>query len=296
LWGGKLAQYTPETFLQTVWEHNPFFVGFKQHDAQEFAGFLLNRLGEEEGEEEGKKNFISNLFGGSYQSTITCKSCGYVSVSNTKFCGPVSVSIPPKKWMDENSAPSAEPKPKAKKGKGRRRNRRVSLEDCLRYTHQSSVLDGDNAYKCTGCGRLVDAVKEFKLSVLPSNYLIIQLVRTKFSNSRVSKDNTLIDCPLHNLDMKPFAKPGAAGSPYNLFAVVNHQGRSMNQGHFTCLGLRTKPLDLREASGSTWLEYNDKDVKSVKQDRISEVQSYMLFYERRELHVSPSFPARRYSL
>ena len=98
--------------------------------------------------------------------------------------------------------------------------------------------------------KLVRAEKSTCIAALPPEYLFIHIGRTVYDMSTFSskKDQTHIAFPLKELDMsacfaqQPATSNAAAGGVssgshlYDLYAVVNHHGRGLNEGHFTSFG------------------------------------------------------------
>jgi hypothetical protein len=56
--------------------------------------------------------------------------------------------------------------------------------------------------------------------------------------------------------------------------MVCHQGRGIKQGHFTTLGFA--------AHEQQWYLFNDSKVTPVAAERVSNYQSYLLFFRRRD--------------
>jgi ubiquitin C-terminal hydrolase len=101
------------------------------------------------------------------------------------------------------------------------------------------------------------------------------------------KDQTHIAFPLRGLDLAPFlpqqnpadGKDSSTttmsheGYLYDLYALVNHHGRGLNEGHFTCYG--------HHREKDCWLLFNDARVNVVSEEKVQEAQAYLLFYVRR---------------
>uniref|UniRef100_A0A914WJU2 ubiquitinyl hydrolase 1 n=1 Tax=Plectus sambesii TaxID=2011161 RepID=A0A914WJU2_9BILA len=60
---------------------------------------------------------------------------------------------------------------------------------------------------------------------------------------------------------------------YDLFAVVNHKGESINSGHYTAFC--RNPVD------SQWRHFDDTFVEKVEPKKVISNNAYLLFYERR---------------
>lgn len=66
---------------------------------------------------------------------------------------------------------------------------------------------------------------------------------------------------------------GSEKYEYDLFAVVTHHGRGMQEGHFTAYA--------RNPLTQSWLLFNDASVRPVDDATVSASQPYMLFYQRK---------------
>ncbi|PIK48608.1 putative ubiquitin carboxyl-terminal hydrolase 19 [Apostichopus japonicus] len=124
LWSGKYKSYAPSKFKTIIATKASQFMGFAQHDAQEFMDFLLDGLHEDlnrvkvkpytqtfdsDGrpdeviaEESWKRHkrrndsFISDIFQGQYKSKLVCPVCNKVSITFDPFMQ-LSVPLPRKK-------------------------------------------------------------------------------------------------------------------------------------------------------------------------------------------------------
>ncbi|XP_072023222.1 ubiquitin carboxyl-terminal hydrolase 19-like [Amphiura filiformis] len=125
LWSGKFRSYAPLKLKTVIATKASQFMGFAQHDAQEFMAFLLDGLHEdlnrikekpytetvdsdgrpdevvaEEAWATHKKrkndSFIVDLFQGQYKSKLVCPECGKVSITFDPFMQ-LSVPLPKKK-------------------------------------------------------------------------------------------------------------------------------------------------------------------------------------------------------
>lgn len=157
----------------------------------------------------------------------------------------------------------------------------VSLSHCLDYTFKNpEVLSGDNSFRCAKCKKLVSAVKSNGISKLPPQYLILHLSRSQFNmrTLKTSKNQCHVDFPLKELDMSPFVE-GKVPGLYDLIGVVVHHGRSMNVGHYTSFGLRTKAEDAAE---EVWMRYNDALVQVATETEVLRSEACLLWFECRK--------------
>lgn len=153
----------------------------------------------------------------------------------------------------------------------------------------------DNRYNCSGCGDKVRARKETVIAALPAQFVVLHVSRTCFDpkSFRVSKDQHHLEFPLDGLDLSPFVDGGdkatgkgkgkgkskgnaASRQTWSLCAVVNHHGRSMDIGHFTCYA---RPPEADGTLGKDWFLFNDASVKHAKPEEVQASQAYLLFYQ-----------------
>ncbi|KAK2791273.1 hypothetical protein FQN52_004949 [Onygenales sp. PD_12] len=245
-----------------------------QMDVDEFYNLLFDRWESQILSAEDKKLFRS-FYGGQLVQQIKSKECEHISERLEPF-----------------SAIQCDIKGKA------------GLEDSLRAYVEGEVMQGDNKYSCTSCGRHVDAVKRACLKDLPDN-LIFHLKRFDFDviSMMRSKINDEFQFP-ERLDMTPYTveyltNPSDPIAPdvFELVGVLVHSGTA-ESGHYYSY-IRERPA----SDPNAWVEFNDSDVSrfdsskipdqcfggmndpihgpNMGQVRFNKVwNAYMLFYQR----------------
>ncbi|KAJ5446004.1 Peptidase C19 ubiquitin carboxyl-terminal hydrolase 2 [Penicillium cf. griseofulvum] len=203
-----------------------------QMDVDEFYNLLFDRWEAQVLDTEKKKKFRS-FYGGQLVQQIKSMECDHISERLEPF-----------------SAIQCEIKGKA------------TLEDSLRAYVAGEVMQGDNKYSCTSCGRHVDAVKRACLKDVPDN-LIFHLKRFDFDMVHMlrSKINDEFQFP-HHIDMTPYtvehlSDPEQTIAPdiFELVGVLVHTGTA-ESGHYYSYTLE-RPSSGGEAN---WVEFNDSDV------------------------------------
>lgn len=244
-----------------------------QMDVDEFYNLLFDRWEAQVMDPEDKKKFRS-FFGGQLVQQIKSKECPHISERLEPF-----------------SAIQCDIKGKA------------TLEESLQAYVEGEIMQGDNKYSCTACGRHVDAVKRACLKEVPDN-LIFHLKRFDFDMVTMlrSKINDQFQFP-QRIDMTPYnveslSDLSAHVEPdvFELVGVLVHTGTA-ESGHYYSY-TRERPT-----AGATpsWVEFNDADVSSFNPSTIADqcfggqthsVQgmggvhinkvwnAYMLFYQR----------------
>lgn len=121
-------------------------------------------------------------------------------------------------------------------------------------------------YKCVGCAKRVRAKKKHLLTS-PPPCLSIQLKR--FSKARGKLNTNIEISPELNIS-KYFAESPIHELKYKLVAVVNHLGKTCNDGHYTTI-VHTRSEE--------YYEFDDKAVRKVNANSIKGSEAYLLFYE-----------------
>lgn len=142
---------------------------------------------------------------------------------------------------------------------------RVCLQDALRdHFSLPQLVD----WFCPRCRRSVKAGQTFRLWKLPPR-LIIHLKRYVESSARKLDFNVSFPSVL---DLSPWVVGSMQReSPiFNLYAAIEHSGRSINGGHYTAIARR---------SGS-WFSFNDSQSHSCSPAIIAPSRVAILFFER----------------
>lgn len=266
----------PEGAVRSIrtYDNEPIDVTI-QMDVDEFYNLLFDRWEAQITDPEDKKRFRS-FYGGQLVQQIKSKECEHISERLEPF-----------------SAIQCDIKGKA------------NLEESLQAYVEGEIMQGDNKYSCTSCGRHVDAVKRACLKEIPDN-LIFHLKRFDFDMLTMmrSKINDEFQFP-ERIDMTPYKVEYLSDSNveldqdiFELVGVLVHSGTA-ESGHYYSY-IRERP-----SAGSTksWVEFNDADVTSFDPSKIAEQcfggmndgfhnstmgparfgkvwNAYMLFYQR----------------
>jgi ubiquitin carboxyl-terminal hydrolase 34 len=208
-----------------------------QMDADEFFNMLFDKV-ETLLKGSPQDHILKNFFGGTMLNQIISKECEHTSEREEGFFS-FSVEVKGKK----------------------------KLEDSLELFVQGDVLEGDNKYMCSTCGKKVDALKRCCLKGLPNN-LIIHLKRFEFDfeSMRRTKLNDHCEFPTR-LSLEPYTKEGLhrreqqqAGKAveplhplsyyeYELSGILVHTGTA-ESGHYYSF------IKERGANGR-WYQFND---------------------------------------
>lgn len=209
----------------------PQFMGYNQQDSCEFLRVLLDglhhdlnrvrskpRYQEMSGDsKKGKANvalewweyslsrdnsLVTDFFQGQQVSTISCKKCGYETLSCDTFLD-LALSLP-----DRSSA---------------------TIQECFdNYTALSGVLE---SYRCEKCKNVKCCTQQSGLWRYPK-IMVIQLKRFSCSSWSRSKLSTEIEFP-EALDLRRYShnKEEVKYGVYRLYGVSHHMG-SLKSGHY----------------------------------------------------------------
>ncbi|KAM9426772.1 ubiquitin carboxyl-terminal hydrolase 42 isoform 2-T2 [Pholidichthys leucotaenia] len=181
--------------------------------------------------------FIHQVFGGYLRSRVKCLNCKAVSDTFDPFLD-ITLEI--------KTAPS--------------------VSKALEQFVKPEQLEGENAYKCTKCKKMVTASKRFTIH-RSANVLTLSLKRfANFSGGKITKDVKYPEC----LDLQPFMSQSQGESQlYGLYAVLVHSGFSCHAGHYFCY---------IKASNGQWYQMNDSSVSISDIRSVLNQQAYVLFY------------------
>ncbi|XP_034414049.1 ubiquitin carboxyl-terminal hydrolase 42 isoform X1 [Cyclopterus lumpus] len=214
-----------------------------QEDAHEFLRYTVDAMqksclpGAKLDRQTQATTYIHQVFGGYLRSRVKCLNCKAVSDTFDPFLD-ITLEI--------KTTPS--------------------VSKALEQFVKPEQLDGENAYKCTKCKKMVTASKRFTIH-RSSNVLTFSLKRfANFSGGKITKD---VKYP-EFLDLRPFMSQ-SQGEPqvYGLYAVLVHSGFSCHAGHYFCY---------IKASNGQWYQMNDSSVSVSDIRSVLNQQAYVLFY------------------
>ncbi|XP_053703602.1 ubiquitin carboxyl-terminal hydrolase 42 [Synchiropus splendidus] len=214
-----------------------------QEDAHEFLRYTVDAMqksclpGSKLDRQTQATTFIHQVFGGYLRSRVKCLNCKAVSDTFDPFLD-VTLEI--------KTAPS--------------------VSKALEQFVKPEQLEGENAYKCSKCKKLVTASKRFTIH-RNSNVFTLSLKRfASFSGGKITKDVKYSEY----LDLRPFmSQSQGEPQPYALYAVLVHSGFSCHAGHYFCY---------IKASNGQWYQMNDSSVAVSDLRSVVNQQAYVLFY------------------
>uniref|UniRef100_A0A8C1QCX5 Ubiquitin carboxyl-terminal hydrolase n=1 Tax=Cyprinus carpio TaxID=7962 RepID=A0A8C1QCX5_CYPCA len=216
-----------------------------QEDAHEFLRYTVDAMqksclpGNKLDRQTQATTFVHQIFGGYLRSRVKCLNCKAVSDTFDPY---LDISLEIKTAQ--------------------------TLSKAFEQFVKPEQLDGDNAYKCSKCKKMVTASKRFTIH-RSSNVLTISLKRfTNFNGGKITKDVRYTEY----LDLRPFMSQ-SHGEPqiYALYAVLVHSGFSCHAGHYYCY---------IKASNGQWYQMNDSSVSFSDIRTVLNQQAYLLFYIR----------------
>jgi len=144
----------------------------------------------------------------------------------------------------------------------------VSIYECLDLYVEAETLDGENGIYNEETKEKEAVEKVIAFWSLP-DILVMDIKRFNYTNS---KNNTLVDFPIDNLDLSGYVIGYNRSSyVYNLYGVCNHMG-GVNGGHYTCF--------VKNDNGK-WYHYDDDVVTEVKDAKgIITRNAYCFFYAK----------------
>jgi len=240
--------YSPVELVRNLKALSRNFAPGRQADAHEFIRFLLddmNRilLGIPRGKichdrQQEMQTLVHEIFGGCYESKVSCQSCG--SSSNT-FEPFLDVSL------DLEGV--------------------NTITKALKNFITPERLFGRNRYFCSQCKQKKDASKVFQFRRIP-NVFIFHLKRFRFTRKEtkfVSYDETLDFSSF--MPMKDITDDNSLH--YRLCAVVVHEGFSIHGGHYYAF--------VRNSNG-IWYLKDDECTRQVGIQTVLQQRAYLLFY------------------
>lgn len=209
---------------------------YQQEDAHEFLRALLGTL-----VMHGQNKELSSLFDGLLESSVTCQTCFRPSLTRDRYMD-LSLDIA----------------------------KADTLTEALEEFTSTETLSGDNCVFCRHCDKKRPATKGLRLATAPS------ILVTHFKRFAYDKMGRLVRLRKHvefptTLEIGDFMSKvnQARPPPYELVAVLVHQGVSCDSGHYLAY--------VKHAGG--WYKCNDAVVERVDLDTVLRQQAYILMYE-----------------
>ena len=205
----------------------------------------------------GQHKPLSSLFDGLLESAVTCLTCRKPSLTRDRYMD-LSLDI-----VSSNIQ---------------------TLPDALEEFCATETLVGDNKVHCRHCQGKRNATKGLRLATAPS-ILVIHLKRFAFdAYGRLVRLSKLVDFD-ERLEIGDYMSRvnKARPPPYELVAVLVHQGRSCESGHYIAF----------TRHDGDWYKCNDSVVEQVPVETVLKQQAYILVYEvadmrRKHGYASPS--------
>jgi len=215
---------------------------YQQEDAHEFLRALLSTL-----VMNGQNKQLSSLFDGLLESAVTCLHCRRPSLTRDRYMD-LSLDI---------CGGHVE-----------------TLTDALEEFTKTETLSGDNKVYCAKCEMKCPATKGLRLATAPS-ILACHLKRFAFdSYGRLIRLSKRVKFPLR-LEIGDYMSRvnKARPPPYELVAVLVHQGQTCDSGHYLAY----------VKNGGLWYKCNDSQVEVVDVATVLKQQAYILLYEVEEM-------------
>jgi hypothetical protein len=155
-----------------------------------------------------------------------------------------------------------------------------TLTDALNEFTKTETLTGDNKVHCQKCGTKRTATKGLRLATAPS-ILVCHLKRFAYDEyGELVRLRKKVRFPLR-LEIGDFMSRvnKARPPPYDLVAVLVHQGQSCDSGHY---------ISYVKNNGE-WFLCNDSVVEKVDISTVLDQQAYILMYEVAEMREKSGF-------
>lgn len=179
----------------------------------------------------------------------------------------------------------------------------ISVRDCMDELCLRKTLPATDGYKCPRCDAVHEACQTLNLWKVP-DVLVLHIKRFNMSAKWQEKLKTMVDFPITGLDMSPWCHKEAPkrDSIYDLIGTIDHhEGTNLNTGHYTstCRATACSPDGREEAvynfgrvdgspgpGDSLWINFDDEQVKTARQDEVVQSTAFILMYRRRQLTAS----------
>lgn len=229
---------------------SPCLRPYQQEDAHEFMRALLSTL-----VMNGQNRRLSSLFDGLLESSVTCLQCGKPSLTRDRYMD-LSLDI--------------------------HQGYIKTLTDALAEFTAEETLDGDNSVHCRHCRGKKTAAKCLRLATAPSIF-VCHLKRFALdSYGRPARIHKHVHFP-ERLHIGSYMSKvnQSRPPPYDLVALLVHQGRTCDSGHYVAYCKHA----------GEWFQCNDSLVEKVSVQKVLEQQAYILLYEVADMRSNHGYPS-----
>jgi hypothetical protein len=219
----------------------------RQEDSHEFMRFLLDSmcknalygLDSKMDHKLKETTVLHQIFGGRFQSRITCLQCKNVSDTEDAF---MDICLDVK--------------------------RADSVARALRHFSFPEKLIGENQYFCSKCKKKMDAEKRITVSQAPI-VLTLQLKRFAFrgygNDQKIAKHITFTE----HLDLSPNLTESHSRAHYTLSSLLVHSGHTCHSGHY---------YSYVRSPNNIWYLMDDCSVHPVGITSVLRQSAYILIY------------------
>ena len=163
---------------------------------------------------------------------------------------------------------------------------KYTLYDCFDLFQNQRLKFEEEQWSCNDC-KTLEGIKTTEIKKAPK-ILIIHLDRFKLKQDYgtkpvdvyglTTKRGNLIDFPIDNLDIKKYLAGNNKNlynkCEYELFAVCNHYGNNIENGHYAAF-IKNNPRE-------SWYNINDDVIIQKSPEKLVTSAAYILFYKRKD--------------
>jgi len=271
---GGLKFINPKKLIGRLEDINCMMSEWQQEDSHEYFMSLLSRL-QEDSTPRGKKlneSIIYDIFGGSLDQFVTCKSCGHISKTQQEFYD-LSLHLGNSKKNNPTGTEETNQSSELQQQASDESKHRYSINKSIKDFFSPELIKTDRSdksgYVCEKCDKRTNAMKISTINRAPET-LAVHLKRFRFNGNSSSKVKQGVSYPLI-LDLSQYTT-NSEPVIYQLISVVVHEGRSVSSGHYVA--------HCRQPDG-VWATYDDEYINIIPEKQVlRDPSAYYLIYTR----------------